>query len=138
MATVTKSIRVPEEQVEYIENNYKSFNQGVVDAISALQYSRLYSLNELKGKFTPEEWAFFAESLNGTIVDNMFRCSSDVLIVHSRDSESLSATAERNNVDIDSLSEKIKTLTGAQVEALYFRIEQFWNKPNNLEEWAEF
>lgn len=126
----TVSLRLPEQQVEYLSYNYKNISQGVIEAIDALQIIRKYSLSEIKGVFTPGEWSFFADSLNGTITDGIFRCNKEALIYHCQDAEQLDGTASKWNVDLSQLTAKIEKLTGAQVEALYFRVEQFWENEN--------
>jgi hypothetical protein len=130
MTKKAASIRLPEQQTNYILENYKNINFGIVSIVDALQIIRKYSLSEIKGVFTPGEWSFFADSLNGTITDGIFRCSKEALIYHCQDAEQLDGTASKWDVDLAQLTAKIEKLTGAQVEALYFRIEQFWEGEN--------
>lgn len=130
MTKKAASIRLPEQQTNYILENYKNINFGIVSIVDALQIIRKYSLSEIKGVFTPGEWSFFADSLNGTITDGIFRCSKEALIYHCQDAEQLDGTASKWDVDLSQLTAKIEKLTGAQVEALYFRIEQFWEGEN--------
>ncbi len=130
MTKKAASIRLPEQQTNYILENYKNINFGIVSIVDALQIIRKYSLSEIKGVFTPGEWSFFADSLNGTITDGIFRCSKEALIYHCQDAEQLDGTASKWDVDLAQLTAKIEKLTGAQVEALYFRIEQFWENEN--------
>ena len=139
METKNVTLRLPIEQTDWLNENYKNLNQGVISAIDALKTIRVYSLSELKGKFDPGEWTFFADSLNGIITDRMFRCNSGALVAHSEDSEQFNGTATKHNVNLPELLEKIKALPGAQVDALYFRVEQFWDNPKaNLQKWAEY
>jgi hypothetical protein len=130
MTKKAASIRLPEQQTNYILENYKNINFGIVSIVDALQIIRKYSLSEIKGVFTPGEWSFFADSLNGTITDGIFRGSKEALIYHCQDAEQLDGTASKWDVDLAQLTAKIEKLTGAQVEALYFRIEQFWEGEN--------
>lgn len=130
MTKKAASIRLPEQQTNYILENYKNINFGIVSIVDALQIIRKYSLSEIKGVFTPGEWSFFADSLNGTITDGIFRCNKEALIYHCQDAEQLDGTASKWDVDLAQLTAKIEKLTGAQVEALYFRVEQFWENEN--------
>lgn len=125
MATKTITIRLPEEQANYLSENFQSVSNGVNEALSALKYIRLYSLKELEGKFTPAEWMFLADSLNGTATEGIFRCNAGALIAHSEDAETYEGTATKHGVDLVALKNKIETLTGAQIEALYNRVEMF-------------
>ena len=112
MATKNVTIRLNESMSDYILKTYINYNVGINEALDALRTIRAYSLNELKGKFTKEEWSFFADS---------------ALVAHCEDSELLEGTARKWGVGIKALIEKVNSLTGAQVEALYLRVEQFWN-----------
>lgn len=145
---VTKTIRITEGQEKFLLSNYKNVSEGISACINKsmmpsedeelLKLLKAYSLNELKGKFTPNEWKFFADSLNGTMVDGMFRCNVGALVAHCEDSERFEGTASRWEVSIPDLTEKINKLGGAQVEALYTRVESFWDNPKDLEEWSVF
>lgn len=133
------TVYLPDEQAKYIQENYKNTSFGIITAIDALMTIRKYSLSEIKGLLTPGEWSFFADSLNGTITDGIFRCNKEALICHCIDAEQLDGTASKWDVDLAQLTAKIGKLTGAQVEALYFRVEQFWENENrDLEEFAKY
>ena len=128
-----------DEQKRYLTGNYKNLNTGVVETIDTLIAIRRYSLNEIKGIFTPAEWSFLADSLNGTMTTDSFRCNVGALVHHCRDAEELDGTAKKWSVDLNVLLIKIENLTAAQVEALYFRVEQFWeDEERDLEEFAKY
>lgn len=133
------TVYLPEDQARYIQENYKNQNIGIITAIEALMTIRKYSTNELKGIFTPAEWSFLSDSLNGTMTTDSFRCNVGALVHHCRDAEELDGTARKWGVDLGALIIKIETLTAAQVEALYFRVEQFWeDEDRDLEEFAKY
>jgi hypothetical protein len=133
------TVYLPEDQAKYIQENYKNQNFGIITAIEALMTIRKYSLNEIKGIFTSGEWSFFADSLNGTMTTDSFRCNAGALAYHCRDAEELDGTATKWKVDIEALAGKVEKLSAAQVEALYFRIENFWDSEGkNLEEFSKF
>lgn len=145
---VTKTIRITEGQEQFLLSNYKNVSEGISDCINKsmtpsedeelLKYIKAYSMEELKGKFTPGQWKFFADSLNGTMVDGMFRCNVGALIAHCEDSEKFEGTATKWNVNLSDLCANVKNLGGAQVDALYTRVEKFWDNPKDLEEWSVF
>jgi hypothetical protein len=134
----TKSIRISEEQEQYLLSKFKNINQGIQECIhndqypgrdvETLKYIRAYSKKELKGKFSREEWMFFIDSLNGSITEGMFRCNSGALIYHSQDAQEFDGTATKWDVDLPALIAKIQLLTGAQVDSLYTFVEEFWEK----------
>lgn len=134
----TKTIRITENQEQHLLSKYKNVNQGIQECVrndqfpgrdvEILKYIRAYSKKELKGKFTQKEWMFFIDSLNGSITEGKFRCNAGTLIYHSQDAEEFDGTATKWGVDLAILSNKIHLLTGAQVEALYTLVEEFWSK----------
>jgi len=138
MATKNVTLRMPVSMVEYLDSENSSIQAAVINSIDALRTIRKYSLNELMGKFKPKEWLFFADILNSIIVDGLFRGSAEALVATCKDAAELNGTYD---VDIDALTQKIKTLTGAQVEALYYRVEKYWSLddfPKDLEGWENF
>lgn len=147
--SVTKTIKISEEQEKYLLSNHKNINQGVSNCIDkarfpdnsldALKTIRAYSRKEITGKFNSAEWSFFADSLNGTMTDGMFRCNVEALVYHCQDAQELERMADKWRVDLPGLTVKIRTLTAAQVEAIYTYVEEFWEsegKDRNLEKWA--
>ena len=138
MGTITKTIRMPEELFAWLSEEGDSVNQVIVDLLENARIARVYSLNELKNTFTADEWKFFADSLNGTLVNDQFRYNKGALIAHCEDSEELEGIASRYGVEIDQLKEKINLMAASQVEALYSRVEQFWNNPLDLDEWSNY
>lgn len=139
MSTKTISIRISEEQAKYLVDNFSSVSNGVNEALSVLEMIRLYSTKELEGKFKPEEWCFLIDSLNGTLTEGMFRCNAGALAAHCEDAAKYEGTGEKWDINLHILTSKIKNLTGAQVEALYRRVEQFWADENkNLESYTQF
>ncbi len=141
--TKTVTLRLPIEQVEYLTQiDDCSINQAVINVVNENKRIKLLSLQELKGKFTSQEWIAFADSLNGTLIDEYTRYSLDMFIAHCEDSEMLEGTFSRYEIKIKELEEKLKTITVAQLVALYDRIEQFWEcnatSNINIEEWANF
>ena len=137
MAKETKTVtfRIPKRLIDEVLD-INNLNQSVVDCIEHIRILRLASMAELKGIFTPEEWKFFAETLNGTVVEGMFRCSAKALILHCEDS--INYGISQFEVSLSGLTKKINNLKGANIEALYTRVEQFWSNPTDLEKWADF
>mgnify|MGYP003623283802 CR=1 FL=1 len=123
---------------DYLAQNYDGLNQGVIECIDVLKTIRLYSQKELRGIFSKEEWSFLADSLNGALVEGNFRCNASALVAHCEDAEMLDGMMSKHNVERRPLIDKISNLSGAQVEALYFRVELFWKSNTNLNEWADF
>ncbi len=104
-----------------------------------LQVIRRKTMNELKGTFTQAEWSLMADSLNGSLLPTDFRCVASALIANVEDSDSYDGLGSKWNVDIKALCEKIGKLTAAQVDAVFTRIEEFWDDENkDLKKWAEW
>lgn len=139
MATKNVTLRLPEEMVEYLTRNNDSVNQAVIYEINALRRIRTVAMGELKGLFTVQEWIFLADAFNG-LIDNVFCANKGAFITGCEDAESYEGTAQRHGVDFPAFIEKAKTLHGANIEAIYSRIKEYWEHCNEikLEEWAKF
>lgn len=122
-----------------VANDLKISMYEIADQLQFLQQIRRASLREIKGVFTPAEWGFFADILNGTIITPEFRCLQSGLIAEVEDAEHFDGTATKWNVNVEKISEKIQNLTGAQIDALYYRVESFWNDENrDMETWQKW
>jgi hypothetical protein len=65
--------------------------------------------------------------------------TADLLALHCQDADKLDDLGEKWEIDVLDLMDKIKDLTAAQVDAVYFRVEQFWNSEDkDLEEFSQF
>lgn len=138
METKNATIRLPLAVADYLNANGKSINQAIVDNVNALRMLRQSTMIELKGVLTQNEWMFLADSLNGTYVNDVYRCSKAALIAHIQDSDKYDNLGARWHVDVDSLTETISKLSGAHIDAIYTRIEDFWTKCPDSEEWSNY
>lgn len=139
MAEKNATIRVSEELTALCEP-YGSISQGVKSMIEKLQTIKKLSANELRGKFTESEWKFLAASLNGSINDETLRYRAELLCYHNEDSERYEGTASQFGIKLSDLNAKIRQLTAAQLDALYTRVEYFWDNSEKIEldAWAKF
>ena len=81
------------------------------------------------------------ESVNQAVIscaETIFRCNVSALVAHCEDAERYDGAASKWGVDIVVLCEKIKSLKGANIDALYTRVESFWANPENIDKWAKF
>lgn len=140
MSIKNATIRLPEELIEWLTSDGKSINQAVVECAQNLRRVRMVSAGELRGVFTPDEWKFLADSLNGTSVSESFRCNVSALVAHVDDAAQLELLNRKWHVDMEAFKQKILKLHGANVEALYARVEEFWanSETTNLSDWATF
>jgi len=73
------------------------------------------------------------------MTDGSFRCNAGALAYHCLDADKLDGLGAKWEIDVLELMDKIKDLTAAQVEALYFRVESFWeDEERDLEEFAKY
>lgn len=140
MATKTVTLRLPEEMVEYLTRNNDSINQAVIAEINAIKRIRTVAMGELKGLFTVPEWMFLADAFNGTLIDDVFCANVGAFIAGCEDAEKYEGTASKWGVDLPSFITKVKTLHGANIEAVYSRIKDYWEHSFelNIEDWAKF
>lgn len=139
MTTKNATIRLPEDLADWMTSDGKSINQAVIDCALFLRRIRQVSMGEIKGVFTPAEWKLFADSLNGTAVDEMFRCNVGAFIAHCEDADQYDLLCKKWGVDMELLKQKIRKLSGANVDAIYTRVEQFWTGDKvDIDDWANF
>lgn len=139
METKNVTIRLTEDVINYINRKEFGMTEGIKDIVRTLQRHEMLSMCELKGMFTENEWKFFADSLNGTLVFDEFRFRQSALVAHNQDSQVYEGTADKWDVDIDSLNAKCSQLTASQTDALYRRVEKFWENPDtDINEWAKY
>lgn len=137
--TKTVSLRLPVEQVEWLTKSEESINQAVINTIERLQMIEKYADRDISGKFTPEEWNYLADSLNGSIVEGDFRFRSFALAANVEDSAEYDGLDKKWGVNVATLTDKIKSLSSSSVEAVFRRVEAFWNDGNkDLAEWSKF
>lgn len=137
--TKTVTLRLPAEQVEWLTKNEESINQAVINTIDRLQLIEKYADRDIMGKFTPGEWSFLADSLNGTIAEGNFRYLNAALVAQIEDSANYDGLDKAWNIDVPAFCAKIMALTSASIEAIYRRVEDFWaNGKYDLGEWSEY
>jgi len=113
----------------------------ISDEAENLMQIRFYSLKELKNYFTQGEWAFLADMLNGTMITPMFRCNADALCIAIDDADALDHLGEKWKISLYDLLGKVSKCCGSQIDAIYYRVNQFWDSDNetrSLEEWAKW
>lgn len=148
METKNITVRIPEKMYKEMQQNSEnprmdvgSINQQIVQGLEKLDTIERLSMNELRRRFTPQEWACMVDMLNGTCVDGQFRYSTDVIIVEIEDSCLYEGVCDKWKVDQKKLIEKCKQLTAAQLDALYRRVDSFWinsSTDTDILKWGEF
>ncbi len=140
MATKNVTLRLPEEMVEYLTRNNESINQAVISEINTLKRIRLVALGELKGLFTVDEWVFMINTFNSTLTDEMFCANKGAFIACCEDAEKYEGGATILNMDLSAFINKINSLKGANIEAIYSRIKDYWSHSNeiDLNQWVKF
>lgn len=141
MNTKNVTVRIPEELYQELSVGEDSINFQIVHRLEKLSKLERLSLQELKGKFASSEWAAIADSLNGIYTkDETFRYNSEALAAHLEDSDLYERIGERWKVDIKKLCRKVRSLSSTQVDAIYRRVETFWehSTTTGLDTWAKF
>ena len=125
---------------EMSKNEGISFNEQINASLRKLSAIEKASMNELRGRFTVPEWKAIVDCLNGVYTkDEAFRYSPDALIANLEEGDLYEGFGEKWEINIVSLCEKIKLLSAAQIDALYNRVEKFWDHPDtDLDAWAQF
>jgi len=84
-------------------------------------------LRELKGYFTQNELQFIADALNGLIFTPLFP-ASEVLKDELEKSEIYEKKAQKWNVNLNELFEKIDNLSESQIYVFMRAVEDAWGK----------
>lgn len=148
METKNITIRIPSDMYEEMQKKANdprqdagSISQQIVDGLRKNETVTRLSTNELRGRFTPQEWACLADMLNGTRADGELRYFTGAIVAEIEDSELYEGTCGKWEVDQKKLIDKCKQLTAAQLDALYRRIEDFWINSKfdtDIKKWGEF
>ncbi len=90
--------------------------------------------------FTIDEWVFMINTFNSTLTDEMFCANKGAFIACCEDAEKYEGGATILNMDLSAFINKINSLKGANIEAIYSRIKDYWSHSNeiDLNEWAKF
>lgn len=138
METKTVTIRIPEDVEKYLTRNGDKINPEVISTVRRMKRIREVAMAELKGVFTENEWSFIFDLTKGLIIDDNFSSSQGVLIAQIEDSEKYDGMATRHFADVSKMVEKIKTLHGSNIDAIYERAAAFWSQQNDIKEWCKF
>lgn len=121
----TFSIRMEDEMYTELSNGTDNMSEEIRKRLEAISCIRKKSEREIKDLFTNNEWMFLRDTLNGTLVEDIFRVSPECLATHCAESCEF---APKWEIDLDALQKKCLSLTGAQVESVYHSIEEWWDK----------
>lgn len=140
MAAKAVSLRLPEELVERLSKKGENFTQIVISELNSLERIRLVSLGEVKGMFTPQEWIFIADAFNGTLMDSVLRANVGVFIASCEDAERFEGKATLHQIDLEKFLDKVRSLRGANIEAIISRVEEYWEHSHEIDIniWSQF
>lgn len=135
----TVTIRISNEDADYLNELGEGFiNRGINALLAKMRVLTTQADNEIKGMFTEAEWKFLADSMNGIMIDETLRYSAQNLAYHNEDAQTYDKTADKWEVDLQELNKKILTLSSAQVDAVYRRVERFWEQSPDIDAWARY
>lgn len=133
------TLRISNEDADFLTLYGGGYiNRGVNALLAKMRVLTTQADNEIKGMFTEAEWKFFADSMNGIMIDETLRYSAQNLAYHNEDAQTYDKTADKWEVDLIELNKKVLALTSAQVDAVYRRIERFWKESPELNVWAKY
>lgn len=133
------TLRIPEEIYDRLSSNDQGINQTVINILEEHQQLLKYSEEELRGKFTPEEWTALIDLVNSEMLMPQYICVKQLMMATIEDGEKFEGTLTRHGADLDTMRNKMETLTAAQTAAMMKRAKRFWENPrNNVEKWSNF
>ena len=135
----TVTLRISNEDAAMLNELGDGFiNRGINALIAKMRVLATFADNEIKGIFTYNEWKFLADSMKGYVIDDSLRYSAENLAYHNCDAQTYDKTADKWEVDLQELNRKILALSSAQVDAVYRRIERFFEQFPDIEAWARY
>lgn len=137
MSTVVKSVRINKNALAEYAKKHDNINKKLSQSIELMPLARLNALKEIRGLFTSDEWKFFADSLCNVNATAQFRFNKNAFWERLIDFKRFEGT--KFDVNIETLKKKIDKLTTMQVEAIYSRVDDFWEASvsSPLEQWAK-
>lgn len=133
------TLRIQEEMYDRLSSNEQGINQTVLGIIEEHQQLLKYSEEELRGKFTPEEWTALIDLVNSQMLVPQYICVKSLMMATVEDGEKFEGTLTRHGADLGTMIKKMETLTAAQTAAMMKRAKRFWENPgNSIEEWSKF
>jgi hypothetical protein len=136
MGTKLVSAKLPQETIDYLNRKHENMTQGIIECAKFEKIVKKTMLLDIRNVFTPEEWLEMARSFNGTKVTIEFRFNRPAFLVHMKDYVKLECGDQEL---VNSIESKVNKLTHLHLDAIYTRIEEFWNSENtNALEWANY
>lgn len=127
MAKETKTItlRLPIEQMEYLENFEGSINQTIVNLIERIRLIEKYSDKDIDRTFSDDEFRCMFDILKGLRVEGDYRYQCSTLIAQiENECESDAEYTKRWGVDVCEMTDKIASLSASAIDAIYRRVEK--------------
>lgn len=80
------------------------------------------------------------DAFNGTLIDEVFCANKGAFIAGCEDAERFEGAASKHGVNLKDLIDKCSVLRGANIEAIYSRISDYWSNcaDMDLNKWADF
>lgn len=122
--TRTITLRLPIEQMEYLEKFEGSTNQAVVDIIDKVRLVEKYADKDIDKTFTDDEMKCLADILKDIKVVGDYRYQATTLIAQvENECDSDDEYNRRWGIDVIELTDKIASLSSSAIEAIYRRVE---------------
>jgi hypothetical protein len=126
LAMKSITFRADEDLASQLEDLYESKGGGAERIIPGFMTIRKYTVHELHGVFTKEEFAAIIASQNGLLLEPKVQANGKMLQAHLEDSEKYEGNISGNSAKLKELLEKVNNLTAAQIYFLQDEIEIFW------------
>jgi hypothetical protein len=127
MSEITITLRTNENYARAFAKYDGTKSAGATRAAEGFINIRRYSLNELKGIFTTEEFIAITSSQNYMTLVPEYQANKAVLIAHLRDQERLQEGISDYGANLEDIERKINLMTAAQVFFLQDEIAIFWD-----------
>ena len=126
MQEIKVNIRVPEAYHEDFRKIGNNTSQNAIQAISGYIELRRYTMRELKGVFSAAEIKYLVDMSNSSMFLPEYASNLQMLIARVEDANKFDGLADKWQVNLDIMLDKIKKLTSAQVFFLQFACYNYW------------
>ena len=113
--------------------------ETVIADYMALTTIRLQAMQSVRTIFTPNEWKYLADALNGNLIENEFRFNAAFIAASVEDADIYNGLATTYKIaDLARFIDKIHGLSAAHTEAVHRRVEKYWDNYQtvDLDKWA--
>lgn len=129
------SIQIPEDIMRRLQaHKDNSVTSQLLTAYRILEKIRFYSTQELRSKFSSDEWKLLADALRANTFTMEAHYTPQEIVTSLEEQDLYHAIGNDYGVNVETLCNKISKLSAGQLDALYTRLQTFWDVSDEYED----